>query len=345
MGNETIKCKFSLLNEGRKYTGHHRKYILESARTVCYAPETREGIQLREKFGFLGHGRRMLTGKLQLGETELVRLPNGQSILLENIPSNVTTFFEVSQNGDVEHHQDILTENAPGKMVLGLSRDRVGGFSWACGGGDGGAIGVTKINSFEGFDYVYNPGFSANRGYILESADANTKDMILENIGKLGVENPEQRLESWISSVQFYAAELEEKINQAAVYESALQEQIEKQSADSAALLVDASKLQADMEKMVKARARIITECASKSVVVIPDRVQQAIISMASEADFYELVSFFEAAKAINLNQFPVGDSPKSIPLAVTAAQRRGHPEYGSADAGVDFSGDSFINF
>lgn len=335
MANEVVKIKFSLLDEGRKYTGHHRKYILESARTVCYAPETREGIQLREKFGFLGHGRRVLTGKLQLGETELVRLPNGQSILLENIPSNVTTFFEVSQNGDVEHHQELLLENEPGKTVFGLHKSRVGGFSWACGGADGGAMGATKINSFEGFDYVLNPGFSANRGYILESADAGTRDMILENIGKMGVKDPEQRLESWISSVQFYAAELEEKISQAAIYESSLQEQIEKQSLDVDSLSGELARIQAEKDRGIQDRTRIITECASKSVVVMPERVKQALISMATEDDFYEMVNFFEAAKMVNLNQYPVG-APNQHTISISPVRRE--PEYGSIEAGVDFS-------
>jgi len=339
MTNEIIKCNFSLLDEGRKYTGHHRKYILESARSVCYAPETREGIQLREKFGFLGHGRRMLAGKLQLGETEVVRLPNGQSILLENIPSNVTTFFEVSQNGDVEHHQELLLENDPGKTVFGLHKSRVGGFSWACGGADGGAMGTTKINSFEGFDYVLNPGFSANRGYILESADAGTRDMILENIGKLGVKDPEQRLESWVSSVQIHAAELEEKLIQTAIYEAALQERIDQQQMDAAELAAGLSKLQAENEQIRQFRERIITEGAKQSVIAIPDRVQQAIISMANEADFYELVNFFETAKRVNLQQFPVGGSQQAVSLIPKMSE----PEYGSADAGIDFSGKTFF--
>ncbi len=321
MANETIKINFSLLDEGRKYTGHHRKYILESARTVCYSPETREGIQLREKFGFLGHGRRVLAGKLQLGETELVKLPGGQSILLENIPSNVTTFFEVAQDGRVEHHQELLLENDPGKTVFGLHKSRVGGFSWACGGYDGAATGSTKINSFEGFDYVLNPGFSANRGYILESADAVTRDVILENMGKLGVTNPEQRLESWSASVQFYASELEERLIHAGIYESIMEDRLEKQQASAAELAESLSKLQKDMGLMKQTRELVITECARKSIVAIPDRVQHAMISMANESDFHEMIGFFESARRIDLNQFPVPGSaterlmvPKYLP-------------------------------
>ncbi len=314
MANETIKINFSLLDEGRKYTGHHRKYILESARTVCYSPETREGIQLREKFGFLGHGRRVLAGKLQLGETELVKLPGGQSILLENIPSNVTTFFEVAQDGRVEHHQELLLENDPGKTVFGLHKSRVGGFSWACGGYDGAATGSTKINSFEGFDYVLNPGFSANRGYILESANAVTRDVILENIEKLGVADPEQRLESWSASVQFYASELEERLSQAGIYESIMEDRLETYNDDRVAMSKTILILKSEMEQMTQTRERIITECAKQSIVVIPDSVQQAMISMSNESDFHAMTNFFESARRIDLNQFPVpGSAPSQL--------------------------------
>jgi hypothetical protein len=248
----------------------------------------------------------VLAGKLQLGETELVKLPGGQSILLENIPSNVTTFFEVSQNGDVEHHQEILLENDPGKTVFGLHKSRVGGFSWACGGSDGGAVGITKINSFEGFDYVLNPGFSGNRGYILESADAATRDIILENIEMMGVKDPEQRLESWAASVQFYASELEERLTQCAIYEASIREQMEQQQAATGAMAENLARLRAENELMVQTRERIITECANKSVVVMPDSVRTAIVSMATEADFFAMMNFFEKSRSVDLNQFPL---------------------------------------
>ncbi|WP_051328405.1 hypothetical protein [Desulfatirhabdium butyrativorans] len=333
---EIIKCQFNLFDEGRKYTGHHRKYILESATAVCYAPETREGIQLREKFGYFGHGRRMLTGKLQLGETELVKLPNGQQILVENIPSNVTTFFEVSKNGDVEHHQELLLENEPGRVVMGLHKSRVGGFSWACGGADGGRMGATRINSFEGFDYVLNPGFAKNRGYILESADAPTRDMILENIGQMGVKDPESRLNSWLASVQLYADDLAERLAQAEIYESTLMEQIESGRSDIESLKQRMSDLQAEKAQLIDSRKQIITECARKSVIAIPDRVQEAMISMANERDFYDMVNFFESAKRVDLSMYPVNGNSGSVqriarPVFVDA------PEYGSHAAGIDF--------
>lgn len=338
---EIIKCHFNLFDEGRKYTGHHRKYILESATSVCYAPETREAIQLREKFGYFGHGRRVLAGKLNLGETEIVKLPNGQQILVENIPSNVTTFFEVGKNGDVEHHQEMLLENEPGKTVMGLHKSRVGGFSWACGGSDGGRMGATRINSFDGFDYVLNPGFAKNRGYILESADAPTRDMILENIGQMGVKDPETRLDSWLASVQLYADDLSERLAQAEIYESALLDQIESGKASTQTLQANLSQLQAERDRMIHDRQQIITECARKYVVAIPDRVQSAMISMANESDFYEIVNFFESAKRVDVSMYPVNGNNRG--QVIDSIPFRDPVEYGRASAGIEWDKVGFV--
>ena len=336
---EIIKCNFNLFNEGRKYTGHHRNYILESAVKVCYAPETREGIRLREKLGYLGHGRREIARKLQLAEVEPVKLPDGSVIIVENIPSNITTFFEVNKDGNVEHHQEIL-ETAPGKVVAGLNSSKVGGFSWACGGVDGGAVGATRITNFHGFDYVMNPGFADNRGYILENADGKTRDMILESICKAGVTDTdaERYLNSWVASAQLRVMELEDQLEQAAIYEDAIREEL-----DGKATEIDTiRKALADEAAAKDARKKLILECAGKSVIVVPEKVVEAMLSMSGEADFFEILGFFESASRVNLETLPLpGQDKKDRPHL--PPQYRPVAEYGKALAGYDFSADAPI--
>jgi len=337
---EIIKCNFNLFNEGRKYTGHHRNYVLESARTVCNAPETKEGIRLREKLGYLGHGRREIARKLQLNEVEPVRLPDGSTIIVENIPSNITTFFEVYQDGNVEHHQEIL-ETAPGKVVTGLNASKVGGFSWACGGMDGGVIGTTRITNFHGFDYVMNPGFSANRGYVLENADGKTRDMILESICKAGVEDKdaERYLNSWVASAQLRAMELEDQLEQAAIYEDAIREDLE----GKAAMIETMTKALADEAAAKDAREKLIMECASKSVIVVPERVVDAMLSMAGEADFLQILGFFESASRVDLGAFPLtGNNGKDATTLPPQYRPSDNAEYGKALAGYDFSDQAY---
>ena len=328
-----VKCIFSLFDEGRKYTGHHRNYILESAVKACYAPQTREKIRLREALGYLGHGRREIARKLALSEVEPVKLPDGSTIIVENVPSNVTVFFECGKNGEIEHHQEIL-ETAPGKVVAGLNASKVGGFSWACGGSDGGALGATNIRDFHGFDYVMNPGFAKNRGYILESADGATRDLILESICKTGVSetDAENYLKSWVASAQFRALDLEEQLDQAAIYEDALRESIETGSLE----LTTAKEALQKEEAAKETRKKLILECASKSVVVVPERVLNALISMADENDFNELIGFYESAGKINIKGLPLsGNEKKENP---TAPLFRPQADFDGILPGVDFN-------
>lgn len=337
---EIIKCNFNLFQEGRQYTGHHRNYILESAIKVCYAPETREGIRLREKLGYLGHGRREIVRKLQLSEVEPVRLPDGSTIIVENIPSNITVFFEVNNDGNVAHHQEIL-ETAPGKVVAGLNASRVGGFSWACGGVDGGAVGATRITNFHGFDYVMNPGFASNRGYILENADGKARDMILESICKAGVTDAdaERYLHSWVASAQLRAMDLEEQLEQAAIYEDAIREELEGKNGEITAL----KKIIGDEATVKEARKKLILECASKSVVVVPEKVIDAMLSMSGESDFFEMLGFFESASRVNLGILPLpGDAKKERPRLPPQYLPR-DDDYGTAMAGYDFSQDNVL--
>lgn len=330
---QPIKCTFNLFQEGRTYTGHHRNYILENAIKVCYAPETREKIRLREALGYLGHGRRELARKLTLSEVEAIKLPDGSAVITENVPANVTTQFEVHKDGLVEHTQEIL-ETAPGKIVAGLNSSRVGGFSWACGGFDGGGGGKTKITDFHGFDYVMNPGFAANRGYILESAGS---DHILESIIKttgLAEKEAEKWLKHWTATAIMENAVLQDRLTEQAILEDALCEQAEQQKKSIESL---AHKLKI-AEETEKYRRKMITETAQKSVVAVPQQILEAMLSLASEDEFYKLTAFFEAAGRINLAGLPMpGHKNESRNVPSNTKRRRENIEYGSALAAVEF--------
>ncbi len=99
---------------------------------------------------------------MNLGEVEAVKLPDGGAAIVSNVPSNVPTAFDAAEDGTVTHTQEILNTEI-GKIVNGLHGSRVGGFSWACPGTDGGKGGVSRLSGFAGFDYVLSPGFAHNR--------------------------------------------------------------------------------------------------------------------------------------------------------------------------------------
>lgn len=332
---QPIKCTFNLFQEGRTYTGHHRNYILENAIKVCYDPSTREKIRLREALGYLGHGRRELSGRLALPEVGAIKLPDGSAVITENVPANVTTQFEVHKDGTVEHTQEIL-ETAPGKIVSGLNASRVGGFSWACGGFDGGVGGKTKLTDFHGFDYVMNPGFAANRGYILESASRADNDMILENIVKttgLAEKEAEKWLKHWTATAIMENAVLQDRLEEQAILEDALREQVETQTQQ----LERVQRQLKLAESVEQHRRKMIMEAAQKSVVAVPGHVLESMLALANEDDFYKLTAFFESAGRVDLSTLPLPGQAREQRVISAPAKEKTAPEYGSAAAAVEF--------
>ena len=299
MPAQRLNCSFSLLDEGRQYTGTHRKYIIENAREICNSPATKEKIRLREALGFYGHGRRILAGKMNIGEVEAVTLPDGGKAIVSNIPSNVTVAFDVSPEGVVSHSQEVLDTEA-GKIVSTLHASRVGGFSWACPGVDGGRGKPTRLSGFSGFDYVLNPGFSSNRGYILEGAadTAGQEQMILECLAATVKDDrkAEEYLAGWKLDTQARLAALED-----AIFESTAR--------------------QAELTERIDA-------LASSFPCFIPEDVQHQMM----EGDFSRAKMIFEQASRVDFSQYPIEEhNPKTIS---PGSQTQEPPLYGSGAFG-----------
>ena len=298
--NSVIKCSFSLLDRGRRYTGHHRKYVIENAREVCYAPETRELIRLREAFGYYGHGRRVLAGRqdLSVGEVSIITMPNGQQAMISNVPSNITVSFEVDQDGRVTHSQELL-DTETGKIVAGLHASRVGGFSWACPGKDGRQSRPAVLSGFSGFDYVLQPGFSANRGYVLESANAGQEDLILESVAAV-VGNDDragQLVAGWRLDARNRLREMEN-----AIFEG------ESRLADARAQR-DAMAEQLKLAEAGRDNARrALAELAEGLPFFIPESVMHEML----EGDFHRARGILESARRFDFSQFPIGGEKES---------------------------------
>lgn len=314
-----ISCSFSLLDEGRTYTGHHRKYLISNAREICYSPAVREKIKLREALGFYGHGRRILAGRMNLGEVEAIKLPDGGSAIVSNIPSNVTTAFEVAEDGTITHTQEILNTET-GKIVTGLHGSRVGGFSWACPGTDGGKGAVSRLSGFAGFDYVLSPGFAHNRGYILESAQG--MEAILESVAATlnDQARAEQYVRGWMQDFQTRAAQLEDQLFESEAHQAALT----KAKADAEAARDDALAEKTALEGNIKDILETLREALP---VFIPDDAMHAMLN----GDFNRAKVLFESAAHIDFGQYPI-----SLPgrESTGMAQQQGDPEFGSAAYG-----------
>lgn len=321
---QIIECSFSLLDNERKYTGTHRKYVISNARDICYSPKTREMIEKREALGFYGHMGRVLCGRpsLQVQELDVITLPNGTQAMVSHIPSNVTVSFDVDADGTVKHKQEIL-DTETGKIVSGLHASRVGGFSWACPGADGGKNKLTTLTGFAGFDYVLTPGFSANRGYVLESAQT---DMVLESVA--AIVGNDRKAEQIIAGWSYEPPEIA-RLRDNAIHASR-EKCFELQEAN-AGLREKVDNLKDQLAKSHEAmeQAKIGLAGVLESLpIFIPEQIMQDMLA----GDFGRAKGIFESAARVDFGQYPIGVRN------ATKEQIRINPneeaEYGSADYG-----------
>lgn len=307
--------------------------MIENAREICYSPATRELIKNREALGYYGHGRRILAGKMNLGEVDVIKLPDGTQAMVSNVPSNVTTKFEISADGTVSHSQEIL-DSETGRIVSGLNASRVGGFSWACPGKDGGRTSTTKLTGFAGFDYVLQPGFNANRAYVLEAAQG---DALLESIASIVKDDKlaEQYVAGWRLTDQI---DLENRLS---ILENAMFEEeqkyfeLEEQKKNVEAELTKAvleSTENANLAKATQERFEgALKLIAANAPYVIPEDVQHAMM----EGDFDRARVLFESAKHIDYSQLPLpGTKFKSVPVDLPSKMYE-EPEPGTAEYGL----------
>ncbi len=329
---QKISCSFSLFNDGRQYSGNHRKYLVANAREICYSAATRERLALREAYGYYGHGRRILAGRMKIGEVEAITLPDGGTAIISNIPSNITIAFDVAEDGTVTHTQELLSTET-GQIVKGLHESRVGGFSWACPGVDRGSKGVTHLSGFAGFDYVLSPGFSANRGYILESADAAVEQGILESVAATLHDDSkaEQYVRGWTRDYQSRIAQLEQQLFH-------LESNGAEMAAEHDALKSLAEEAAVAREKATQETAALKTAVADAMKALkdalpffIPEDAMHAMLN----GDFSRAKAIFESASRIDFGQYPLApikkqeDSDTQIPTSV-----RERSDFGTADYG-----------
>lgn len=325
---QIIECSFSLLDTERKYTGTHRKYVISNARDICYAPKTREMIEKREALGFYGHMGRVLCGRpsLQVQELDVITLPNGTQAMVSQIPSNVTIAFDVDADGTVKHKQEIL-DTETGKIVAGLHASRVGGFSWACPGTDGGKNKLTTLTGFAGFDYVLTPGFSANRGYVLESAQT---DIVLESVA--AIVGNDKTAEQIIAGWSYEPPEII-KLRDDAIHASR-EKCFELQEAN-VGLRERLSSLENQLAESREAMEQAKTGLAGimeSLPIFIPEPIMQEMLA----GDFGRAKGIFESAARVDFTQLPLKKHTGGELETIPKLREKDLPEYGSPTYGFD---------
>lgn len=335
MATNLVECSFSLLNEGRKYSGHHRKYVIENALEICYSPATLERIKLREALGYYGHGRRQLCGRMNIQEVDVVTLPDGTQAMVSNVPSNVTVKFDVAQDGTVTHTQEIL-DTETGKIVSGLHASRVGGFSWACPGDDKGSRGTTRLTGFSGFDFVLQPGFATNRGYIFESATGPADQQVLESVSAIigDDKKAEQLVAGWrLSSLQ-QLEDLEDMIFESESRYVNLKDQFEAITQEAAQAMSDRDAALTQVDA-IRDRFKGVLEGINGA---LPFFIPEGAMHAMMEGDFERARPIFESATRFDFSQYPLRTEQARHSAVTEVASRREEQHYGTAGYGFDFN-------
>lgn len=332
----SVTLSFNIFDQGRKFGGNNRQYDVQNVKNVLESAATKERIAMREAYGYYGHGRRQLAGKMNLGEVETIQTPQGP-IIIENMPCCVTTKIGIDSDGTVTHTQEVL-DNNPGKAVQALLDSKVGGFSWAAGGDDGGRLSPTKMKSYYGMDYVLEPNYAKNRAFdvgIFESISDDEEQAILEAMISTGMEPAmAQAYASTFFNPYLMASELSREKELAELELSELESAICALKTANEALQEQIQREHYERGMRDSERREAIQTWASKSCFVMPNSILESLSSGDIEAG----LSFFEsvARGKSKLQTLPIrGVNHDS--LIIPAHYNAENPEYGSVESAPDF--------
>lgn len=178
MGKKTGKIRYNVQQRGRAHRGKDRNFDLRAMAALVNSPEIQERVKNRDMIGYYGHWQRMKFG-LVPPETAIV---DGKVINIE--PAIVTTYLRADEDGNIEHETEFL-DNPSGKIAARLHDSKAGGFSSAVFAKPRGNLDVPTV--FAGFDYVLEPNYTTNRGYVFdgimhEGVEADREIMLLDSV-------------------------------------------------------------------------------------------------------------------------------------------------------------------
>jgi hypothetical protein len=174
MGKKTGKITYNVHERGRgKSIGKDRRFDLRALATLVNGEEVQERVTNRDLKGFYGHVVRMKYG---IQPPEMV-VEDGKTIYID--PAVVTTHLSADDDGNITHETEFL-DTAAGEMAERLHNSRQGGFSSAIFAKPRGPVDVPLV--FAGFDYVFEPNYTTNRGYLLDSTGGGFDGMMLDAV-------------------------------------------------------------------------------------------------------------------------------------------------------------------
>lgn len=165
---DTIRTEmltYNVHDRGRKHRGVERLFDTVALAKLINSPETQERVKKGDLIGYYGHWARVKFGMA----TQEVGLLDGKIVAT---PTAVrTVYLSCDTNGNITHQAEFLNTEQ-GKYAASLYASKAGGWSSAIDAIPGSKPSIPV--AFQGMDYVLEPNYDTNRGYVRGMLDSVT---------------------------------------------------------------------------------------------------------------------------------------------------------------------------
>ncbi|EKR4920593.1 head processing protein [Escherichia coli] len=308
----TVTDRFNIFKNSRKLSGNKRNYVLTAVRNLFESPYTQESIKLGDLFGYYGHGRREISGQLNVPEVSVI-VVEGKGVVVENVPSNRTVDVSITDDGTVTHTQEILVTE-PGKIVASLIDSKAGGWSWAMGGAEGRRV---VPRAFAGFDYACTPNYVSldHPSYLFESGTSREqqRSLLLESLQKQGYSaSAAKSISEHFDAMQDMSVDVVDIQEDVMLLEGLLVESnLKIESLES--LKNELTTTINDLEAKKALRRKLLLESVQKLPVNLSNEQIDALVDMSTEEDVGIVSALFEGVVKQNFGSLPLNNNSHEI--------------------------------
>lgn len=164
MTTTTDLITYNVRERGRKARGQDRNFDTAALAKLINGPAIQEKVKHGDMLGYLGHWPRLKLGM----EPQEGGIVDGRVISVA--PALRTIELSADADGTIRHRSEFLDTNE-GMIAARLFNSKAGGFSSAITPLPG--TNPVLPSGFHGFDYVFEPNYTTNRGHkvVLDSVD------------------------------------------------------------------------------------------------------------------------------------------------------------------------------
>ncbi|MCA0214702.1 MAG: hypothetical protein LCH79_16180 [Proteobacteria bacterium] len=182
----TDPITYNVHERGRKFRGRDRNFDTALLAKMINGSDVQEKVKHGDMLGYFGHWPRVKFGMATVEGG--IDKESGKAV---SLPMAVRTVeLSATPDGTITHREEFLDTEA-GHIAEGLYKSKAGGFSSAIDAVPNTTPYIPR--AFHGFDYVYEPNYSTNRGHklVLDSIGPEMAALLDQVIEHAAVEQAE----------------------------------------------------------------------------------------------------------------------------------------------------------